>query len=374
MTDQLPTIWPAAPHTLAKHRILEKYLQAWMAILSRQSSRVPRGSKEILYVDGFAGPGIYEGGEPGSPVIAIRTALDHSASLPVPVRFVFIEFDVRRFESLAAEIEKLSFETTASSRITDIECYRGDCSTVLAEYVQRVAAEHRKFGPAMVFLDQFGYSQIPITLIAQILQWPQCEVFSYLNWDHLNQYLTHAPKAAGITGAFGSEVWKQALSMPTANRRSFLLSEYRQALTTRARAKFVLDFAMYDENDSLLYWLFFCTNSIRGVEEMKKAMRQVDKTGSFRFSDKDDPSQLLLLSGCDDEWLANELASRLTGRTMTAEEVKVYVLSETPCHLFKKALAKLEREDKCEIAAAPAKRRAHSFPDDLLGSIRVRFV
>ncbi|MHC5015510.1 MAG: three-Cys-motif partner protein TcmP [Planctomycetota bacterium] len=374
MTDQLPTIWPAAPHTLAKHRILEKYLQAWMAILSRQSSRVPRGSKELLYVDGFAGPGVYEGGEPGSPVVAIRTALDHKASLPVPVRFVFIEYDTKRFESLTAEIEKLSAEITASNQIADIECYRGDCSTILAAYVERVAAERRKFGPAMVFLDQFGYSQIPIDLVAQILRWPQCEVFSYLNWDHLNRYLTDLPKAGGITAAFGSDVWAQAKSMPAASRRSFLLAEYRRALKERAHAKFVLDFAMYDENDNLLYWLFFCTNSLRGIEEMKRAMWQVDTTGSFRFSDKDDPNQLLLLRGCDDEWLANELATRLAGRTMTVEEVKAYVLCETPCHLFKKAVARLERAEKCRIVDAPVGRRARSYRDDLLGQIRVRFV
>lgn len=373
MTDQLPTIWPASPHTRAKHRILKGYLEAWMAILSHQSSRIPRGSKEILYVDGFAGPGIYEGGEPGSPVIAIRTALDHTASLPVPVRYVFIEYDKPRFASLVNEIEKLSSETTASQQISNVECFRGDCSRVLTEYVRRAAAENRKFGPAMVFLDQFGYSQISIELIEQLLRWPQCEVFSYLNWDHLNQYLTDPSKAAGVTKAFGSDVWEQAKSMPTVERRSFLLTEYRRSLKERARAQFVLDFAMYDENDSLLHWLFFCTNNIRGLEEMKKAMRRVDDTGSFRFCDKDDPNQLLLLSGCDDDWLANELASRLAARVMTAKEVKAYVLCETPCDLFKKALIKLEKAKQLSIVDAPTGRRAGSFPDKSLSTIRIRF-
>ena len=39
-----------------------------MPILSRGSF------PEILYIDGFAGPGEYEGGEPGSPIIALETA------------------------------------------------------------------------------------------------------------------------------------------------------------------------------------------------------------------------------------------------------------------------------------------------------------
>jgi three-Cys-motif partner protein len=55
------TIWKLEPHTRAKHEILKRYLQAWMIILSQ--GRFP----EILYIDGFAGPGEYEGGKPDLP-------------------------------------------------------------------------------------------------------------------------------------------------------------------------------------------------------------------------------------------------------------------------------------------------------------------
>lgn len=100
MTDNLPTVWHAEPHTFAKHAILERYLQAWIPILSRQSHRVARRSQEILFIDGFAGPGIYDNGQFGSPVIAISAALDHKINFPVPVRFLFIEQDEKRFVSL----------------------------------------------------------------------------------------------------------------------------------------------------------------------------------------------------------------------------------------------------------------------------------
>ena len=56
------TVWELEPHTRAKHEILRRYLQAWMVILSQ--GRFP----EILYIDGFAGPGEYAGGETGSPI------------------------------------------------------------------------------------------------------------------------------------------------------------------------------------------------------------------------------------------------------------------------------------------------------------------
>src|SRR3989338_8237693 len=71
--DQIP--WKIDPHTSAKHEILKKYLQPWMAILS--STR-----KRLVYLDGFAGPGEYlnEKDEKinGSPIIAIECYLGHS--------------------------------------------------------------------------------------------------------------------------------------------------------------------------------------------------------------------------------------------------------------------------------------------------------
>ena len=61
-------LWPIGPHTKAKHEILKKYLQRWFPILNKYYKRV-------VYIDGFCGPGRYEGGELGSPLIALKAAL-----------------------------------------------------------------------------------------------------------------------------------------------------------------------------------------------------------------------------------------------------------------------------------------------------------
>ncbi len=56
-------------------RFLKRYLQAWMVILSQGKFR------EILYIDGFAGPGEYENGQVGSPIIALQNALNYRPPL-----------------------------------------------------------------------------------------------------------------------------------------------------------------------------------------------------------------------------------------------------------------------------------------------------
>ena len=104
MSDQLDTIWDAEPHTLAKHKILTSYLQAWAPIFSRYLASVGNTGKRLLFVDGFAGPGIYANGYDGSPILSLNAILDHTEELPVPLRFVFIEEDQSRYEVLKKTI------------------------------------------------------------------------------------------------------------------------------------------------------------------------------------------------------------------------------------------------------------------------------
>ncbi len=97
-----PTIWPIKNHTLAKHEILKEYLNAWIPILGSTSNR-------IVFLDGFADPGIYKNGEKGSPIIAIQTAITHSKLKSVSeIRFVFIESDPEHSKILDQRIKKSS--------------------------------------------------------------------------------------------------------------------------------------------------------------------------------------------------------------------------------------------------------------------------
>src|SRR4051812_15099610 len=88
------TTWKLDPHTRAKHEILRRYLEAWTPILSLG------GFPTIAYVDGFAGPGVYSGGEDGSPIIAVKAALQHQAKIKGKVLFLFIEKEKDRAEML----------------------------------------------------------------------------------------------------------------------------------------------------------------------------------------------------------------------------------------------------------------------------------
>jgi three-Cys-motif partner protein len=376
MKDDLPVVWHAEQHTLVKHAILKRYLDAWIPILSRQARRVKRANQEILFIDGFAGPGEYENGEPGSPVIALTAALQHSVDFPVPIRFLFIEGDQERFERLQIVLERYRKQLQESTAVRLSVPRQGECNAVLNEMLDQQERLGTHFGPALAFLDQFGYSAVSMQLIQRVLAFPQCEVFSYLDYHGMNRWIGDPSKAVSFDRAWGGSEWREAINLSESDRRVRLLGSYKNALRTRAKVKYVCDFSMFDKNNKPLYWLIFSTNNLRGLEEMKRAMWKADETGGFKFSDKNHPDQLTLLNQeFDQGWLAEELGRKFAGKTMTVAQVREFVLTETPCYLFKVALKSLElrKDPVIRVVACPEKRRPGTFPDPDLENISIRF-
>jgi len=332
--------------------------------MSRQSYKLGSSEAELLFVDGFAGPGCYAGGELGSPILAIESVLKHSHYLPIPISFLFIEEHKERHAVLQKKIEEYRRRTEESPRINSVSVKIGECERVLKEVLDSHEKTNRKIGPAFFFLDQSGFSDVSMNLIHRIMSQPLCEVFSYLNWDHMNRFLTDKTKWPSLNRTFGGSEWRTALGLESNERSLFILKTYRTSLQEKSDSKYIWHFAMCDTSDKLLYWLFFCTNSLKGLEEMKRAMYKADPGGGFRFSDKDDPSQLNLFGSYQNEMLAQDLAVTLQGKTLTVSQVKEFVLTQTPAYLYKKALSLLEDKDKLEVINPPPGRRKGTFATD----------
>jgi three-Cys-motif partner protein len=366
-SDKLPTIFECEPHTAAKHAILRAYLAAWFPILASIKK-----AKRVLFVDGFAGPGEYTKGEPGSPAIAIQIALEHRARFRVPVRLAFIEADKDRHAHLCGVVERLRAGAAATSNQIDIRApILGDCATHLAATLDAYAKRGDEFGPALVFLDQFGYSDVPMSLITRVLAQPRCEVFTYIHAEGMTRFLKQAEIHGAVSDAFGGDDWKRALTVPQAERAKVLAHEYERALRERAGAKYVWRFAMHGADDTLIYWLFFCTNDRLGLEKMKSAMNDVDTSGGyFSFSDARSPDQAIMFSRCTPEWLAEHLTAHFAGREVSVDAIEEHVLVATPLVTCRRVLQGLERSGRLEVPSPPAGRRKGSFKQ---ASMLVRF-
>lgn len=104
-SKKFPTIWQAPPHTIAKIDMLRAYLVAWFQILGRS-----RRGQDLLYVDGFAGPGEYINHSTGSPIAALMAAkeaieLTGSSWVAGNIHCAFIESDEDRFKHLQEKVD-----------------------------------------------------------------------------------------------------------------------------------------------------------------------------------------------------------------------------------------------------------------------------
>lgn len=366
----MPVLWPMEPHTAAKHDILFEYLKAYYPILSRGF----KGTDEILYVDGFAGPGRYTKGEQGSPILAARTALGWKTTFPTPIRIMTIEDDVERHEYLCGQLDALKTEFSERPDVRIDTPRQGKCEPILRETLRKAREEGKRFGPAFVFLDQFGWADVSMDLVAEVMAVPNCEAFVYLNHHDLIRFIAEADRDESRTRAFGSDRWKGVFSIPRADWSTFLRDLYISTLHERG-VGYVLPFYMYDKNEVMKYWLFYCTKSLKGVEAMKRAMLTVDQTGNFHFSDKDDPSQTSFLSNYDDKALAADLTKAFSGRSLTCAAVHEHTLVKTRGILWRAACKLLEKATPptLGVTGGKPKRRPGDFPETDWPTLRLHF-
>jgi hypothetical protein len=104
--DPNPAYWDEyTPFQQVKHDLIRNYLNGWYPKLGSWAGRV-------LYVDTHAGRGKYETGDPGSPVIALQTLLNHASRdrllAESEFNFLFIERDPQNLAALRVELTKLS--------------------------------------------------------------------------------------------------------------------------------------------------------------------------------------------------------------------------------------------------------------------------
>jgi hypothetical protein len=183
--------------------------------------------------------------------------------------------------------------------------------------------------PTFAFVDPFGFKGIPFDLVERLLKNPKTEVFINMMVDSINRFIEHPDPVIQrqIIDLFGTHQVIDVIRSGE-DRITELRLLYQSQLCKHVR--FVRYFEMRDENNRLIYYLFFATNHPLGHEKMKEAFWKVDTSSGFRFSDLTDPSQLVLFELDPSENLANMLTNHFRGKTTFASEVLRFTLDNTP--------------------------------------------
>ncbi|WP_192809524.1 three-Cys-motif partner protein TcmP [Actinomadura rudentiformis] len=320
-------IWSCDPHTVAKHQILKVYLKQWLPTL------LLGGYRGVTYAEGFAGSGVYQGGEAGSPVIALRAALGQRQLLEAgkTVDLVFIEEDQRRFDILKQELTKVwaaasqAAPVPATLRRPHLRC--ADHADVLLPVLEQIGAMRQ---PVFAFLDSWGGTDVPLDIARAIATAPASEVLVTFGTRYLIRFGEQDRQKEEGDRVFGGTAWRKVFTLPAGQKKLFLVSTYRRSLQ-EAGFRYVTSFEMLDEGGHDLH-LVHGTSHLRGLEKMKNAMWEVDKVGGVQFRDPRDPAQGLLELGLEPNLMGplhRALQARLTERPHTVAELKQHALCET---------------------------------------------
>ncbi len=342
---------------------MQRYLEAWLPIISRFQGKV-------FFLDGFAGPGRYNEGEPGSPVIALDTIRNHTylqtGKRNCQFSFAFIEQEPKRFESLESIIEGLSPDlppwVTTQTLCDEFDPY-------LNRVLQFAEENNRRLAPTFAFIDPFGYSGIPLSTLVRLAQHERCEVLITFMYQSINRFVTEEKIAPRLNELYGCEDWRPVQDMTEPDeRQEFLIGLYKNQLINTVGFKYVRAFAMTDINNSLLYYLVFGTSNKLGLSKMKQAMWKVDPGGGEIFSDYTAAQGPTLFEPTPD--LANLQAIIVKqfggGGTVSIEAIEDYVLFETPyseaMHLKQGTLKPLEMARRLEVISGRKKNRPGDYP------------
>lgn len=264
-------LWEAAPHTLAKIEIVRQYLVRWFQILGLNHQ-----SQRLVYIDGFAGPGAYTNTADSSPLAALKAAVQTLRSTPAigskEFCFLFTEKEPWCAEHLRATIQK-----EALLKQIQWEVRQGSFEDEVGGILQTIRAQKQRLAPTFAFIDPFGATGLPFSVIQEILSHRSCEVLLNLDSDGIARIFKasdFAKNHAHLDALFGGNCWQTALNPNAAIRElsAQILTLYKQRLRSISGVRYVFAFAMHEVSGKLTYHLVFASQHPLGLEKMKEAM------------------------------------------------------------------------------------------------------
>lgn len=363
-------IWEISPHTAAKHSILRKYIQAWAPILAQGSRH-----RRLIYIDGFAGPGEYNGGEDGSPVVVLKSIKWHKLSKNfqgTEFIHIFIEKRKDRSDNLKKVIKE---RVEPFPDWIKYDIVNSDFNTELKKILEKLESEGKNLAPCLCFVDPFGWDDINYDVLSKVMKYEKAELIITFMAGYLERFVWDPKHIPSISRLYTEEQINYIKN--SKNEENLVTNLFLANLKKKIKDEGVdgsiydLSFATYNGHNRLEYYLIYLTKSCKGLEVMKYAMFNSAKDGSYRFSDFEfDPNQTTLVDyGQEEKWIekaADELYKAMVLRHGTGEELNISILKYfVTCQsrwIFKKEiLVKLEETNRIKVIAE--KRKRGTYPD-----------
>jgi three-Cys-motif partner protein len=323
-------------------------------------------NSRLIFFDGFAGPGIYRGGEIGSPLIALQVLIEHSYfpsfGNGTDYMFLFCESNPARFDSLQRELEaykqRLGGRWPANVKPQCTSDPFDQTATGIVDYLESKGSQ---LAPTFAFIDPFGVSGLPMNLLARLVASPKCELFVNMMMNTAKRFATSGGIDRSLKELYGTNRFLNAEGLTGRDRIMFLHDLYANQLQNVAGMRYVQSFEMINRTGHTSYFLFYATRAIEGLRAMKEAMWRADPGGGYCFSDRLAGQDVLFSEDLLAEGpLKQELLTHFARMEVDVGILENYVLENTPyreTHLRRHALRPLEAAGAITVIRQPGRRQ-----------------
>jgi len=315
-----------------KATIISEYFPSYCKIICKR--HMP---KQFGYYDMFAGPGMYEDGNPSTPLlIAEKCAKDNM--LRDKVWMVFN--DMMYGDILRENFEANYPDGTFAHKPFFANRTFGEWPKIDEFLTRNTMDGFYNECPALLFIDPFGYKHINTSVLAQFLNYWGNEVFIFVNTKRLNAAFENDKFQDDLKVIFpityqSIKNEKNLMTGPVENRHMFIIKHLGQEFQKVLQGKvFYTAFQFREENqETPSHYLLHVTKGAKGFDLIKQVYERfanVDRDFSYdnyityTFDPKKVDADEMFgedFKQANIDKLKKELSLSFAGRTISAEQL-----------------------------------------------------
>jgi three-Cys-motif partner protein len=256
-------------HSAAKVRLLKEYISAYLGILSNAD-----WIKEVFLYDLFSGPGIYENGGEGSPIIFLNEIVKAHESVarprnkPTKFNCLFNDLDKQKIDKLQDNITERKLDI---SNFGTIKYRTEDYKSILEEIRKEINQFNNERG--FVFIDPYGYSEVSLNDIYQLTSTGKSEVLLFMPTHHMYRFKDNGTPECLIRFMEDLDISDKIKGVHGLEFIEVVMNGFQSKLGENV---FVDSFVIKRELNQF-FCLFFFTSNILGYLKMLEAKWKIDK-------------------------------------------------------------------------------------------------
>jgi three-Cys-motif partner protein len=382
-------------HTRRKHKILREYLARYLTV----RCAFPQQTRfRLAIVEAFAGGGRYKCGSPGSPLIFIeelraaaeafniRRQAQGMAPLDIECFLVLNDTDQAAIDILKSNVEPIlgATKTEVAKLHLQVAYYTRPFEELYPEI--KGLLEQGRYQNVLFNLDQYGYTEVEITTLADIsVSFASAESFYTFSISSLLSFLSRTnPGLVARQLAFLGVTPNDLSSLEgQMSKNSWLGAAERLVFDVfRGCARYVSPFSI-NNPDGWRYWLIHFASNYRARQEYNNVLHQNSSMQAhfgrsglnmLTFDPKHGEGALYLFEQSDRErakfQLLEDIPRLVTdfGDAVGVGQFYASIYNITPAHMDDIHSAMIENTDLEVLTEAGGERRKHNtirFDDTL---------